>query len=501
VKVVYVAAVVLVITLAGQMLAVQGGVSAGGARSSTTSPQVQDFRKQPLFEREELDSNKSTPLVDERYIRTRLLALLKKITLSPDRPIGPNKVASRVLTYFVVVRFDVPDIRAIANSPSGSLVADTKRFVDVAFPPSGSVASEQLLSRESQTWFDSWSLDYLKAIDSVLSEIGDGFVPAKTSEAADVLVHISLAERLQTSASFQIEDMVLYPQRQAPNSLSKNLRPLLLTFPWTLTRLWIADEQESPKSSSISGGEIWIEYPVRTFWQEAVARYALDHPSEVKLLGLGSTKEHVISAFRRPNRTELEPLQQSVWRIRDRTTSALTDSTLLSVATDVVRPMPADDMHLPDPNYSKDVHASALAARLGRALTVFETGLQSGGMLIDNAGTNADAIRQTSDVLPTVSLNNYETSFDQRFDDRLVRIIKSHQNSKFRKWLSLLSNENPSLATDVQENTTREQFADQIMIDHKADIASALAGAAIDLRSFVLVGNHTIQLFTDRIEH
>jgi hypothetical protein len=414
-------AIFLILTVFGshavfcEALAEQANV----AQSSSTE---RDFRAKPFRWKEEIEEGKLTPLIDREFLLARLNRLLTPVgPWEAHRYIAGLLRPTRSLTYHVIVRYDVSD--------------KSKGFIDIHIPEGS----------DSNAKPPGDAATYLNALNTVIAKVaklGD-LTPESDASHADLLIYVNLAERLQASEGFHYEIMPRLPKRAVQPAPRADLQMMEYVLPWTFVRLYFygPDRRDAKEGNfrSIEGGEIWIQYPRRTFWQAEIAQAALDDAQLGARRGLGTTRDSVVSRFRTPHKTELPtvkealaPLHPHVWfgagGLADLNLgkAARPHETLLSLVTGVMQPKEGAIYELGGPPYLRGfcgeiAHSKTLGSRLGRAVAMFIGGIEAGALRVAPLGDYTSEFRADPDaLLADFSLADYQGSFDQRLDDHLV---------------------------------------------------------------------------------
>jgi hypothetical protein len=419
---------------------------------SAVAPKIQDFRKEPLVFKEDLLSGKVQPLVDEPFLFNRITEMLR--TFSMDRYAQKNlepSISAKPLTYHAVIRFDV----------YGNPETNLERHI----PQVSASPTENSVEKLGNTY----SAIYLEVENDIAAFAkATGFVAEVNPIKANILIHLNLADRIQASKDFSREQMPRYRDRFPPQKLTPELRETMLAMPWTVVSVY----HHAP-GRTIEGGEIWIQYPVRTYWQESVARAAFDAPELGDALGIGNSRSDIVDLFMPPHLTKLEPLGNSLASVRQNWVGARPAQTLLSAAS-----LPYDDLETSGPpgagswagnvaDCSRTEHSRAIGGRLSRALAIFGSGLRYNALILDPISDYAAGFRRDPErFLATISLLGYSDSFDVRLDDAISPIILGQ--TRMPKY-----------------EATMKDVAALIIKNKREEILSAINQVAIDLR----VGN------------
>lgn len=378
----------------------------------SATPKLQDFRTQRLRYPEQLTEEKLEPLVDERALEFRTNTLLTPLGFDArDFPLAQWQP----LSFHIVMRYETP------NDPS--LYADWHH-------PSATESTQKLPPEY---------LIYQKTILDALSELtssGDITLTPNAAQA-DVLVHINLAERAQASAGFTYEAMSDFVLRH-PKEAAAKLKTVELLFPFSIARVTM-DDAKSNAGTSLVGGEIWIEYPKRTFWQAQLAQILLDDSEVAEKAGI-ATRDAVMSRFRRPHTMMLQSLSDAAAGYRARYPRLIRGGlrpgeNLLSLSTGALqlREGLMDAQHDPDFEIrcGEHEHAVELSARLRRLIAIWATGSRLGGIIVGPQGDYTSEFRQyPSRFFADVSLGTYQQNFDQHLDDELADLARRQLSKK-----------------------------------------------------------------------
>jgi hypothetical protein len=382
-----------------------------------------DFRARPFRYKEEIEEGKLTPFVDRQFLSARIDSLLRMVgpwdrqVPSPEAHFRPT----RPLSYHVVIRYEAP--------------VEKSGFVDVHIPDLSEAGPSAKAPQEGEI--------YQRALEATLARIVTlaELTPEGDENRADLLIHINLAERFQTSDGFTYENMSQLPKRTTQTQFRSDLETFEYILPWSIVRLYLhRPDYTRPNNGnqrSIEGGEIWIQYPKRTFWQAEVAQAGLDDPKLGARLGIGVSRESILSRFRTPHRTALQSLKEALIPSRPRVwlgaggittfsvwTAPRPGESLLSIATGALQPWEnALDGAYGDTSgrCGETVHSEVLAARMGRAMTIFVAGVEAGALRVAPLGDYTSEFEHDPDaLLADFSIASYQGGFDQRLDDRLV---------------------------------------------------------------------------------
>jgi len=404
----------LFLALGGAEAAEEARPAPGDVGAQQSPVKEIDFRAKPFRYKEDIDN--ATPSIDMSFLLRRLQLLLTPIDYYLQKPARPM----RSLSYHMVVRYEAPKER--------------DGFVDVHFPQAEGATAKP---PEDETIYH----DALSASLATLAKFGN-LKPENDAGRADILIHVNLAERLQTSRGFNYETMTRYSERTR-QATDKSLEVLEHVLPWTIVRQYFLrhefpDYKENFRS--IEGGEIWMQYPKRTFWEAEVALAALDDLAMGERQGLGANRDAIVARFRTPHRMELQPLQEALGARRPQVfygaggTERLDPGgaeaprpaeSLLSYSMRV-RQLVEDAIYEGWPTFNsircgQGAHSNALAGRLDRALAMFVAGFEAGALRVAPLGDYTSEFRKNPDgFLADFSLAGYQGSFDQRLDDRLV---------------------------------------------------------------------------------
>lgn len=423
---------------------------------------LQDFREAPLKYKEELTEKNLTPSVDEKYIRDRLARIVRTVD-TDTKWVTPTVWSLRPhksLSYHLSVRIDDPR--------TGVRDFDLPQLTKNADSP---VASSTLSPEFGK---------FLTFIDESASEIAQltGMLREPDPSRADLLIRINLADRQQASEGFALESMSTLAQRTGSHRSTEHAEPLVYALPWSIVRVYHRTVGTSKGIERIvDGGEIWIQYPIRTYWQETIARHALSDPNLALQLGLGTSRRDVVAHFRTPHKTDLPPLTDTLRSQRLLWDYPRPNENLLSIASGTLQELekggtPAAPV---DPVYrsycAAESHASVLSRRLARAMTVVAGGLRSNALLVSPAGDYTAEFGENSDgLLANLSLQDYRSSFDIRLDDQLAPIALkvAHEAHRGRGLYEL-----PTVPW-THKHPTIEAIIDGIMKTQRPAIENAL---------------------------
>jgi len=390
-------------------------------------PIEKDLRNFPLLWGDAIADGTVTPILDREFLSDRLQRLLAAAGPADCLPWRGGDVACRKvreLSYHLVVRFEAEE---------------TKRgFVDIHIPESA--APNPPIPSEVAAFHGA-----LKDALAQVSKLG-GLTPQADASRADILIHVNMSERLQTSVGFDYESMPSLAQRVDRSEACQALESFEYLLPWTIVR-WNAclpRKAGYPKTPrwTIEGGEIWIEFPRRAFWQAELARLALDHARFASAFGLGESRDAIVSRFRSPSKTTLQPVTQAIrlprpteWLGAGRVLQGRRQwwsaprpaETLLSLATAAFQSErdaldgPGGD---PSGRCGEESHAQILEGRLRRALAMFVAGIRAGGLQVSPLGDYTSEFQLNREgVIADFSLVGWQGSFDQRLDDELVAML------------------------------------------------------------------------------
>jgi hypothetical protein len=388
------------------------------------TPKLQDFRKESLRYPGQIEAEHLVPFVDDAYIRDRLTQMIRMINVDAKGlvPDATSLRPHRSLSFHIVVRFDVPE--------------DPTMFGEFTLPPTGKSVRARGYSGSSVEFVRPYE-DAVTAAITNIAEISD-LRPEVDPSRADLLIHINLAERQQSSVGFGFEKMKPYPERMLGQSATPllpeigeppaSLEQVTYALPWTYVRLFYT-VQGSPKGMkrSIEGGEIWMQYPVRTFWQETLAQTLFQDMSIATLMGLGSTRTDIVGKFRTPHKTKLPAIWESIRSQRQPWTGSRPNESLLSATMGLLQeyePWGAPAGGYPDRTRATECattpHSQTIGWRLVRALVLATGGLRANALLVDPAGDYTSEFERDKDrLLSELSLVDYQRAFDRSVDDQL----------------------------------------------------------------------------------
>ncbi|NOT72677.1 MAG: hypothetical protein HOP09_15790 [Hyphomicrobium sp.] len=293
------------------------------AEPSSQTPQVQDFREVPLKYKEELAEKKLVPVLRGDYLQHRLEQIIRTVDVG-TKWIGPTVESMRPrkpLSYHVVIRFDNP------YSPNLFSNSDIPRQAGASGLPDDGSALTKIFQK------------YEKATDGSTSGVASilGLHPEPDPARADLLIHVNLADSQQASKDFSFEAMPTLPKRLyagKPEQDLRGLQELTYALPWTIARLYYRVKGTAKGvERTVEGGEIWVQYPTRTYWQETVARHLFDDLALAQELGLGTNRRDIIEGFRTPHKTMLPPLVQSLGSQRPIWDAPRPNENLLTIAS------------------------------------------------------------------------------------------------------------------------------------------------------------------------
>jgi hypothetical protein len=445
---------------AGVVISSLGTLSAAFAASAEEAPSraaqptaalVRDFRAEPF--RWATEVSNFAPLLDKEELSRRLARLHG--SLDPMRPWAGNDPLKPIkpLNYHIVVRFEAPE------ALDGFVDVDIPGESPFVNPENSDTIVVRDLAKDRKTY-----LDGLRKSAAAVAE-RSGFALVADASHADLLIHVDLAERRQTSVGFGFEDMPRLTRRvtwqpragleadevEAETSIlgveidRNGVRIEDYLLPWSRVRAYYTShnlyfEKTNKKTLDLRGGEIWIAYPKRTFWQAEIARRALDDFAWAARAGLGSNRDAVVNRFRSPHRIDLQPLYQAIWMTNNNqdlthyghpetSPDSRPHETLLSFATGLLQPNRDVLYELGGPMSLRGIcgtkaHSEAVAGRLARAMTMFGAGIRAGAVLVSPAGDYATEFLADPDgMIADFSLTGYRGSFNQRLDDHLVQIL------------------------------------------------------------------------------
>jgi hypothetical protein len=374
------------------------------------SPKLQDFKSKRLSYPEQIEEEHLQPLLDEGVLERQITELLVPLSVGASKLELANW---RPLSFHLVMRYETPSER--------------QGFADWHFPPGAAHPDSQ-----PEKLPEEYSI-YQEKLAAALNDIAASGNITLTPDAAraDVLIHINMAERSQTSSGFNYEDMPLYGARHPDvaqgtdsGTVNNELKTVELLFPFAIARVAIK------AGPTLLGGEIWIEYPKRSYWQSRLAQVILDDPGVGMALGFGQTRDSVVSRFRRPHKMVLESLRDAFSSVRARppTRGSRPGETLLSIASAALQPregllgqsIPIDGAI----QCGALDHATNLAHRLQRLVAIWSTGARLGGYVVSaQADYTAEFRQDTSRFMADVSLGTYQQTFDHLLDDALADLL------------------------------------------------------------------------------
>jgi hypothetical protein len=462
------------------------------SEAANQAPAERDLRSVPLDSESDIESLKKgniTPRVDQEYFRILLdraqdevdthwfqWTSLKNIVSKPERP----------LSYHVVVRrsaaFTVFDLKKEEKITKYS-------YINLHYPAlyGKSVFEPTFYIERNSEEFSSQMDKYLHELDIYrMAKLG-ALVPTDDPNRADILVHVNLSERREESEGFLNETMPRFPQRRIELSTGADMHIVEYVQPWTMVRLYFSDRgtrpgEEAPaeqlgQSYSLQGGEIWIQYPVRSFLQEELARIALDHREFSRRWGLGETRDEIVGRFRPPHRRALKPIDE-IWRWR---ASVLFGAGGAAESSGRDAPRPKENLLTlaeranqelegrMDGGYfpyhcSPGAFTKLLRGKVWRSLAMF-TGIEAGGMLISGDDYASEVMTDPDALIADFSLGGYKESFDQRVMDQLIPLIVEER-------AKLLSLKEPNYSLD-------SKVARKILDSRGDELKKILADAAL----------------------
>ena len=150
-----------------------------------------------------------------------------------------------------------------------------------------------------------------------------------------------MADSKQTSHGFNFADLSTYPQRNVRSAEDEDIEAQIFALPWTVVRQYNVRHPNVKWQRKPVGGEVWIQYPVRTLWQEIATVYVLSDLQLAQQFGLGANRADVTRKFVAPHKTNLRPLAESQMSLRPRWPGASRPGeTLLSLAIGTTQPYP-----------------------------------------------------------------------------------------------------------------------------------------------------------------
>lgn len=393
-------------------------IALASARADDAPPALQDFREVPLKYQEELKERNLTPKINEEYIRDRLLRIIRSVDIDQKwtAPTAASMRPRKALSFHIVVRI---------NEPS-----DPAPFSRFDLPYQGKDQSQNAYEKIPQ-----YNHEYRQAFGDAASFATSilGLRGELDPSRADLLIYVNLTNRQQASADFTFETMpTLLTRRDAAvyGGDTRNLSQLTYALPWTFVRLYYRSKgTDIGVERAIEGGEIWIQYPTRTYWQETVARNAIDDLKFAHELGLGDSRRDILDAYRTPHKTILPELvttlrqQRLVWEGPRPRENLLTLAVAARQEYEVRGPSAAPTDKIYDTICAGESHSATIGARLKRALILAAGGLRSNALLVSPAGDYTAEYQRDPDVLlADLSLQGYGASFDIRVDDLLAVI-------------------------------------------------------------------------------
>lgn len=400
----------------------------------------QDFRKTPLQFKSDLE--RVQPSVDVPFLARHL-----ELLLTTSEPLGRKVEETHGLSIAVQVRVD---------KSSGYPVPEKfAQYIEFMLP--GKVDVAMLDVSENDRALIAALVEEFSEVEKTYGFRVDG------SGAADILVRLNLTNRRQTAEGFGYETLPRLSERKIA---STELDESLYLLPWSLVRMYFSGYDDA---RSIVGGEVWIDYSVRNFLQESVARLALDNPDFSAKMGLGATRSEVIARYQPPTQTDLPLLSLALSRGRQRWEGPVPVATLLSAGRELIVP---SETAIGAPSFGSngsclaEAHAVALRGRLARSLAMFRTGYRLGRYLL-NSDTDLYSRFQTSpsQFLGEWTLVGYEQSFDHRLDDGLSRIALRFSSKP-----------------EQRENYAALKTRAERFVTNTADIAKTLSASALMLR-------------------
>jgi hypothetical protein len=415
----------------------------------------------PLVTRKQaMDDARVVAFFDEAYPKTLIERMLAPGSMSLADPKLEPKRARKI---HIVVRFD---------GGNGS------EFVDVHLPSTTAPKEMHVIKKKIETF-----TRVLTEKAQSIARLG-GMELTADEDIADILVHINLAENAEASQGFSYDALRPYPVRNPQfrkNYGGQSEMKTVSVLPWTYINWY---------EHNGGVGEIWIEYPLRTQWQEEAARILLDDLELADRIGVGATRNEIVQGFRTPNKTQLPDLYGTFRQIRPTHPRGYAGMSLLSAAAIARGPM-MDDRRMGSPAGGPGFDLSCfdnqqlrvLSARLGRALAVF-VGPWTMGALKLTVRTDewAEQKRDTSAFLAKYSLRNFASTFDEWFADRVSGIVLKEG------WPVIFGDLTPAKAPwyteeprrlvrdNILKNQSREVF-EEILLNVTSDIQDR-AGAS-----------------------
>ena len=394
------------------------GKAEGPGNPESAAPTVQDFRDRPLNVKDRLLSGEVAPRVDDEYLRKRLLALLSNAELTH---IYHSAEKQNSLKYHAVIRFEIPE-------------SDRKPY-DFHFP---SLSTSSRLSNS-----DSQSGMFLEIYEKKISRVIEKFAltlglqPEPSESKADILIRIDLAESERSAAGFRGPSLHFHQVEGAKNQ-ENEIQETSYLLPWTAIR---RDTRNVYGRESIVGGEIWIRYPVRIFWQESIARIIIDAPQLALELGFEASRQAILAKFVWPQKIDLPGLDRSLAKVRPVNSGKPHEKDLLTAALALNQDI-AGRFYRPYGlsaklyDCSADEHSDILAARVVRAFasmfgvtggsTPYAVPLNLIAIPPNFEGSGGEGpleMEQIEKRLLDISIGGYVSAFDQIVDDQLSGLI------------------------------------------------------------------------------
>jgi hypothetical protein len=285
---------------------------AADAKNDPNGQLKTDFQKPLLSFEEAIKDDRFRQFFGEQYLKSQLSRLLVPNVNSP--PIRAEHSAK----IHIVVRFED--------------MYSADHYVDVHLPSAIPLESvdhtpNHMIERYSRV---------LTGTAAAVASMG-GLELTTNQEVADVIVNINLAERSETSKGFSYEAMRQYPIRKNLKWSSPD-KQRVFVLPWTYVNTYV-DEFKSP---GLVGGEVWIEYPLRTYWQDGAARILLDDLELANRIGVGATRNELVQAFRTPHKTSLPSLGSALSVIQPPSRVSYAGMSLLTATITSMQPWSDD---------------------------------------------------------------------------------------------------------------------------------------------------------------
>jgi hypothetical protein len=422
----------LIAYAAFQILTPTSFASAQGSQPTQRSEiKYQDFRSAPLSETEDLQRENLSPVVDSTYFANRLSRLLEPIVQTARYRSSSDLTKSMPLTFHIVVRSETNNVRGGEVGYTNIDRPEKTEYADLHMP--GDFAS--FLNE-----IHYYNIPLVEAVKTEALAISKatGFSEVASPEKADLLITINLANRRLTSVQFPPAYVTKYPVRRAAdlrsNAIaadprSNTIHELLYLLPWTEIKLYYTFDSNT-RATLIVGGEINIEYPVRTYWQEQAARHILSDLKLAQALGFGTSKAAVVDAFRSPSDTFLPNLLASVDAPEGYWYGERPLASLLILSRLAIPPVPGDALSELTHKFGRqsdctsEDHATVLGGRLFRAMAMFKSGSRLGALFLDPETEDyREYLFNKASFMAQLSLVDYKKAFDQRIDDQISKRI------------------------------------------------------------------------------